>query len=102
MLRALRILVITAVLLCGLHIGEDARADEAGKQPAVELAFTDEAPTPAGEADQRVHHHCPVAQDADFALAFEDLPPSASLIFARPVSRLHSLSQAPPTQPPLA
>ena len=108
MRRALHFLVIVTVLMCGLHLGETAQAHADIDQHQV---FSD-ADAPSGEdedsdrglakAAHASHHHCPVAADLKAASGSQERMPSDAILFTRPAAALHSLSQAPPLEPPVA
>jgi hypothetical protein len=105
--RLLASLMMLAVLLAGLHLGEAAHAHESAGLHALEEAAAldpDDADA-AGEADNSAHsghHHCPAAADLARAggtdsFALVAVPPSSDAVTA-----LDSLSRAPPLEPPVA
>lgn len=100
----LHMLLALAVLLCGLHIGEPAHAEDGAGAHAVSHAIGDadhsdnEAP---GRDEAASHHHCPMAP----AVAAPDGPVAFTAIAihaARPTTTLGSLTRAPPLEPPAA
>jgi hypothetical protein len=108
MRRMLHLLVVIAVLMCGLHIGEPAFAyDEADHhqigQDAGQTSDSDEgSPKDSGNVGPSGHHHCPMTPDPRDMAALSGITPAEALLFAHPVDILHSLSQAPPVDPPSA
>jgi hypothetical protein len=69
MRRALHLLVIVTVLMCGLHVGESAEAHAGVEQhqpfsvfdaPSAKDEGSDRGNTKAAHAS---HHHCPMAAD---------------------------------------
>lgn len=107
MLRLMRLLMMVAVLWCGVHaaVPDHAIADMGSEACAEATPDTKQSRDAGGNhvpAEHSNHHHCPVApgqptesSGAEFRLA--DGP-----LFARPVAALLSHSQAPPLQPPSA
>lgn len=100
----LHMLLALAVLLCGLHIGEPAHAENgAGEHAATHaIADTGHADSNAPDQDEGAdHHHCPMAPAI---AAPDDLPVFAAVILldTRPGASLRSLTRAPPIEPPAA
>ena len=103
---ALHLLIILCVLMCGLHLGESAEAHDRLTEYAQNAATDDgkdgETPREAAKLGQAGHNHCPMTPDLTGAPAIAQLLPADAMLFAPPVAALHSLSQAPPIEPPLA
>lgn len=103
MTRALRLLLLISVFLCGLHAAEPVQAHD--QHAHHELSGADageDAHTGAEQAAHAVHHHCPMAPDQASSTACGAPPPDALGPFARPAAALASRSQAPPLEPPAA
>lgn len=106
MRRVMHILLAVAVLWCGLHLGEPAHAhDEAEQHQAHDGASA----TDDGEQDRtgpakaiHLHHHCPMATGQHLNAISAEAAMGEALLFVRPVAALHSRSQAPPLEPPVA
>lgn len=107
MRRVLHILLMIAVLCCGIHLGEDAAAHEGA--PAYEIEHA--TPLPPDDADDPCetgkvahagHHHCPVASDPSPGALPSEIASSDALLFCRPVAALRSRSLPPPVEPPAA
>jgi hypothetical protein len=105
MRRVLSLLLVLAVLWCGSHLGESAMAADFHDDAAcaVESPLDCDA---SGEGSPQgahgLHHHCPLAPaDRTATSAMLGASPGAPPC-QRPVTRLDSLSQAPPLQPPTA
>jgi hypothetical protein len=106
--RALHLLIMVSVLMCGVHFGETAQAHAAVDEHQT-FSHTD-AQTDQGDDNDRtpanaahaMHHHCPVATDLRVAFGVEAISIGKAIPFATPVAALGSLSQAPPVEPPLA
>lgn len=107
MFRAIRLLVVLAVLWCGLHLSP-AEADVPHGKAGAGLMLHDEArggvPSDHGlpHASQACHNHCPVAPDQGHGAALSAPALAAAAPFATPAKKLVSLSRAPPVQPPAA
>lgn len=103
--RAMHLLIMIGVLLCGLHFCATAEAhDDAPRQgmfSAPHDSGDNGAPDPAKLA-HGTHHHCPVAPDPDVPARPAAALPPESAFFARPAAPMHSLSRAPPIEPPAA
>lgn len=108
MRRAIQILVLVAVFLCGAHPGEPAQAHE---DPAQHLLHLDShmpdqdggaGPSDADHVIHAGHQHCPLAADDRDAAHSCEAPPSDAPPFAPPIAPLASLTRAPPLQPPAA
>lgn len=108
MSRALHLLIMLCVLMCGLHLGEPAQAHDGPAQPeyaqnaATDSDKDDRVPGESTKLGQGGHSHCPMTPEQTGAPAFAQLPLADAMLFAAPVTVLHSLSQAPPVDPPLA
>jgi len=106
MFRAAHLLIIMAVLWCGLHLSS-AEADVPWSLTSTHVALHDENARDLSDhgmphISQACHNHCPMAPDdasgpALAAPALDELPPTAAV-----AKKLYSLSQAPPVQPPAA
>lgn len=106
MRAAFRLLVMIAVLWCGLHLDEPAHAHEDIEQHQVL-----DAPDPDGDdrpdrdgpsKAAHVHHHCPMAAEPRTGTVSVGPGLTAEILFPGRVAVLHSLSQAPPVEPPSA
>jgi hypothetical protein len=107
MRRLLSLLIILAVLGCGLQLGEKETALEV----AIHHQFALDAPLHANDGDASTgqpakhadagHHHCPIAPD----LRSEPVlcaPVVETILTVRPVLVMPSLALAPPIEPPAA
>jgi hypothetical protein len=108
MRRALHILMLVAVFLCGAHPGEPAQAHEDPAQHILHLDShmpDEDGGTGPSDADHVIHaghQHCPLAAD-DRGAPFACEAPRADVpLFAPPVAALASLTRAPPLEPPAA
>lgn len=106
-MRILHVLVTLAVLWCGVHLGEPARAGEDALSHQVEHASASHLTTDAaGDPDDKIahsgHHHCPIAPDPCAGPAGGSVVPVRSMVHPGRFAALASLSQPPPLQPPLA
>jgi len=104
MRRALHLLILAAVLCCGLHLGN---AVEAREQMAHQTAdaehhadHEDEGCGQPGDGAEGGHHHCPVAPAQPAAL-LAGAPIPRAMLGAMPIAVLHSRSLPPPIEPPL-
>ena len=102
-MRMLHLLLIIAVLWCGLHVaeGDAALAQPAFGQQIAEVAC-DATPEPVPHVPHVSDHHCPMAPDLDFGWHGAQIAPSDGPLFTRPAAPLVSFSQAPPLEPPAA
>ncbi|ATE63746.1 hypothetical protein [Rhizorhabdus dicambivorans] len=107
MRRLWPLLIIFAVLCCGLHVGEADTAHVAiehhqlaSDDPAA-ADNGDDRPELPGKIADAGHHHCPVAPDQAPPLLLCRAAPVA-LLTSRPVAILSSLALAPPVEPPSA
>ncbi|KRB80828.1 hypothetical protein ASE00_17585 [Sphingomonas sp. Root710] len=106
MRRALHLLILAAVLCCGLHLGNEAQAREHVAQHLLETgnhddAGDDGASDAAADLADGGHHHCPASPAPRLAAICGPSAPKA-LLTAMPVAVLHSRSSRPPVEPPLA
>ncbi|KKC24612.1 hypothetical protein [Sphingomonas sp. SRS2] len=105
MRRFLHLLILTAVLCCGVHIGNEAQAREHVAQQLLETQDHDDsgaAPHGApGNAADGGHHHCPAAPGPRAASIGGAIVVKA-ILCAAPVAVLYSRSQQPPVEPPSA
>lgn len=105
MLGAFRILLLFAVLWCGLHFDEAAEAKADWAYAAAE-SDTSGSSSDRGEEPENIahasHHHCPIAPDPRVLANEEAVADLAALHFAKSTAALHSLAQAPPLEPPTA
>lgn len=105
--RVMQLLMIVAVFWCGVHtfVPDHAIAD-AGKYACAQSdASSDnsqETPVGPSKPDHVGHHHCPIAPDRQAGADERALSLAGGLLFAPPASVLHSLSEAPPLEPPAA
>lgn len=105
---ALHLLIILCVLMCGLHLGEPAEAHgghlqtEHAQGATTDLGKDNEGPAESAKLGQGTHSHCPMTPDQTGAVAIAPAAPADMILFVTPVAVLHSLSQAPPVDPPLA
>lgn len=99
----LHLLMMLAVMLAALHVGE-AHAHESATEHALErsVAASDDIhpSSPSNSADQ-THHHCPVAATRNVTPQLPMRALAAALHFPLAAGALGSLSQAPPIEPPL-
>jgi hypothetical protein len=104
MRRGLHLLIILCVLMCGMHLGEPAEAHEglSHSEYSESVGNDDGAPREPAKFGQGGHNQCPITPDQTGAPAVAQLLPVDAMLFASPVAVLHSLSQAPPLDPPLA
>lgn len=108
MRRFLQLLVLAAVLACGIHPGEPAMAHEDAAHHL--LHAESHLQTGDGEdghqSSDRIahagHNHCPLAPDADSTGGGDAPFQTAAPPFAYLVKPLESLSRAPPVEPPSA
>lgn len=100
---AMHLLLAICLVWCGLHVAEPAEAHAAG-QAEVSLIAEDCDKTPEGEgrAAHLHHHHCPVAPDQRLAARGSLSFSAQELRFPGRIVPLHSLSRAPPLEPPAA
>lgn len=106
MYRAMRFLVLAAILWCGLHLSP-AEADQGPGLDGSEWVLHDgsgddcfgdrEAP----HAAHAGHSHCPVAADDHGGFLLSPPPPIKAVLFADKAKVLMSRPQAPPVEPPL-
>ncbi|HKY81141.1 MAG TPA: hypothetical protein VJM09_06680 [Sphingobium sp.] len=106
MRRAIHLLLLMAVLWCGLHLSR-AEADETAWAAAETSAhvqadgdISDDHSQP--HVSHGCHSHCPIAPDLDMDLAFEFHARVSAVIFPLPSLPLTSAAQAPPLEPPSA
>ncbi|KRA84271.1 hypothetical protein [Altererythrobacter sp. Root672] len=108
MRRALHLLLLLAVLWCGIHVGEPAMAHDETLHH--QLAAADDSSRDAGgekqdgvfDAAHVGHHHCPMAPACNDGAASSTGLTDGAPVFAAAVAPLASLSQAPPLEPPAA
>jgi hypothetical protein len=108
MRRVLHLLLLMAVLWCGIHVGEPAMAHDQTLHHQFESAG-DRGHDDAGETQDGAldvahvgHHHCPMAPACDDASAAAIGIGDGAPLLAAIISPLASLSQAPPLEPPAA
>lgn len=108
MRRALHLLTIMTVLMCGLHLGEPAQAnaltDQLRHAALADVGPDDGEPTDQGtdKAAHANHHHCPIAAEQRALSAPRTLLLGDAILFVRPIAAMKSLSRAPPVEPPAA
>lgn len=107
MQRVMRLLMIVAVLWCGVHaaVPDHAIADmgaEACARTGAGIGASGEAPDKPAPFEHVNHHHCPIAPDRPGGSVIAELVPVDGPLFARPAVALHSHSRAPPLEPPAA
>ena len=111
MRRVLHLLMAIALLVSGLHLGEDAHAHESAALHELEQTHppaTDPNDDPGdshdgtGKVAHAGHHHCPVAPDQDHGPALGAVLVSSADHCSRPAAALSSLTRAPPLEPPAA
>lgn len=103
MRRTLHLLLVLAVLCCGLHLAPAEAAENFGNGIAAEHHEGDrggndsdhDSPT----IDHAFHNHCPIAVDGEHGPALGIFPIGTAL-FVHPVRMLTSHSLAPPIEPP--
>jgi hypothetical protein len=103
MRRAVRLLLVFAVLWCGLHLDEAAKARADWAYGAAAPASSDNSSDRGDEPENIAHighHHCPMAPDPRVTTPDDAAVKPVGLHFARPAMALHSLAQAPPLEPP--
>lgn len=105
MRRAIHLLIVAAVLWCGLHLSPaeadvvvSATAETSAAAHADHDASDDH---PLRQASHGCHSHCPLAIESASSPALGTPLVRASLV-ALPSPRLASLSLAPPIEPPIA
>ena len=107
MRTALKCLLVIALVLSGLHLGEPAHAGEdpldhqlahASHMPDIGDEDSESAPHMAHAG----HHHCPLAPDGESTPVVQPGASAAAIHSSRPVTELHSLKRAPPLEPPSA
>ncbi|RYY28291.1 MAG: hypothetical protein EOP62_03580 [Sphingomonadales bacterium] len=100
----LRLLLTLSLIWCGLHIAEPAQASAAhADQSEVAKLLEADCGAERGEPAQHAHHHhCPVAGDPARDTSDLHRLSLTTAPFAPLAATLHSLSRAPPLQPPLA
>jgi hypothetical protein len=105
MRRMLHLVMILAVMLVTMHVGEthahETPGEHASEQTAASVAGEPDQDSPADDAPPP-HHHCPVAEDRHLALVLPDALLAAALHFPPAAAALGSLAQAPPVEPPHA
>ncbi|OYW45723.1 MAG: hypothetical protein B7Z08_03180 [Sphingomonadales bacterium 32-68-7] len=106
--RAFNFLLLVALLVSALHMGEDAHAHESAELHHLEhahLADPNDDPGDSHDGTGKVahsgHHHCPIAAENHGPTLSAPLA-GAALHCVRPVAALVSLSRAPPLEPPSA
>jgi ABC-type nickel/cobalt efflux system permease component RcnA len=106
MRAAFRLLMMIAVLWCGVHLDEPAHAFEKVQQHQFQDAPESNGD---GQADHNgssqaahVHHHCPLAAEHRPGIDTAEPRLASDILFHVRVAVLHSLSQAPPVEPPAA
>lgn len=101
----MRVLMILAVLFCGMNIAESASAHASGDRSAFHIGIDDsgrESREPESKLAHGSHHHCPMAPDFSRAAPDSVPAPSKGPVFAASVTRLHSRASPPLLDPPLA
>lgn len=108
MQRFMRLLMVMAVLWCGVHTAVPASAMTEGA-PTEASAHADhgfetsrDRPGESDKPDQVSHNHCPMAPDQPIAAAVGKPLTLKGPVFALPVQTLSSRSQAPALEPPAA
>lgn len=100
--RILHLLLVFAVLLCGSQLAEPAEAAvDVGHAGQCLVGAADDCDD-AGKVPDAGHHHCPVAPDPAFPAIRAEFPLGEAIVPFLPVAVLHSLSRAPPLDPPTA
>ena len=107
MRSALHLLILIAVLACGLHFGEAAEGHDravfhqATLEADASAATGEEGDDASGQSAESGHHHCPIAPDMSHGSEPCAVVPDRMLLAQR-VDPLRSRAQAPLVEPPLA
>lgn len=103
---AIHLLIIAAVLWCGLHLSS-AEADVVGSA-SFSMSVLAQADHDSSDdhsqqsAPHGCHSHCPLATDIASGPALGEPVPVKTALFALPSARLASIALAPPIEPPSA
>lgn len=101
----IRLLLALSLAWCGLHLAEPTPAQAHDGPPGVaQLLDADcgELGEDAEPSSHLHHHHCPVAADPNAGATGTRLFADSNAALAARAHALHSLTRAPPLQPPLA